>query len=254
MTFTLVPALDVQRRLYDRPRDEERFRAYLDELTGGGDELRLPLSNFNPMAREQAAAVVDQLIALDAETLATETLAEVNTQLKAKDLKSYRLALVVSDDVSGMWTDRATARFDTAAAPGYRDWLVATFWTSADAPTADGVRAEVRAAAYRAGYIERYGAAENLDQMLRQEALTETYAKVPLAPFDAVERARIEAALRPRLKQDDRPTLLPALLGDEAGDALGYAPLGLRDHDAIAVTRIDCRNTNPVDALLAGRR
>ncbi len=252
MPFTLVPALEVQRRLYDQPRDLNRFRAYLDELTGGGDELQIQLSTFNPMAREHAAEAVDRLIALDAESLAGAAIEDANARLaEVPDLPTWRVTVVVSDDLGGMWTHRPTAEFDRATHPGYRDWLAATYWTS-DHPTEDSVTTEVLRTCYRAAHLQRLGPPTTLAALLRQEALAARFAGATAAPLEPTEATRIAAAIDPLRDRTDRPALLTALYGDEAGASLGYAALGLEAGEALALEAIRLGDLDPVAALTDG--
>src|SRR4051812_29048824 len=49
--LTHVPLLAVQRELYDLPRGMDRFRKYLGVMTGGTDDIVLPLGGMNPMGK-----------------------------------------------------------------------------------------------------------------------------------------------------------------------------------------------------------
>ena len=51
MKLELTPLLHVQRELYRVARGFERFRAYLQTMTGGTDDLVLPLVALNPMGQ-----------------------------------------------------------------------------------------------------------------------------------------------------------------------------------------------------------
>lgn len=251
MSFVLVPTLETQQRLYEQPRDRIRFRAYLDELTGGGEELRLPLTNFNPVAREHAAEAVAHLVALGAETVAASAITEANDRLGAvTPAQAFRVGFVVSDDLGGMWTHRATIEFDATAAPGYRDWVVATFWTS-ERPTAEAIHAEVLAVAYRAAYLERHGAPADLDALLSQEALVHRFIGKEPASVDPQEQERITAILSPLRARGDRATVLTALFGDEAATELGYPALGLEAGAAVDLSVRDASEADAVDALVS---
>jgi hypothetical protein len=65
--LTYLPVLGVLRELYLQPRDRRRFHRYLAALTGGTDDVALPIAVANPMAKEHALAKLDQLLALGAE-------------------------------------------------------------------------------------------------------------------------------------------------------------------------------------------
>ena len=66
--LSLVPVLETQQELLALPRGRKRFERYLEVMTGGAEDLVLPLSEFNPMAKEHAAGVVDSPIDMEAET------------------------------------------------------------------------------------------------------------------------------------------------------------------------------------------
>ena len=90
---TLVPMLRVQRGLYDLPRGAERFRRYLDAMTGGTDDIVLPLAVFNPMGKDHVAATLDRLLGVDAEGVAIEAVDEANRRLAGVDAGLIAVAL-----------------------------------------------------------------------------------------------------------------------------------------------------------------
>jgi len=53
MKVTYLPVLGVLRELYQQPRNMQRFRNYIASMTGGTDDVVLPIGAANPMAREQ---------------------------------------------------------------------------------------------------------------------------------------------------------------------------------------------------------
>jgi hypothetical protein len=71
MNLTLLPLLRIQRDLHDIPRGMERFRAYLATMTEGSDDIVLPITGMNPMGKEHVAALLDDLLAADAEAIAS---------------------------------------------------------------------------------------------------------------------------------------------------------------------------------------
>src|SRR5690348_12516275 len=83
MNLEWTPLLQPQRDLYRIPRGMDRFRQYLRVmLKDDGSDLRLPpLVAMNPMAKEHVAALLDALLALDAESIAADALAEASARL-----------------------------------------------------------------------------------------------------------------------------------------------------------------------------
>lgn len=112
MNIEFVPLLQVQRDLYSLPRGPERFSAYLKTMVNSdGTDVRLPpLVAMNPMAKEHIPALLDALLALDAEGTAGRTCAEAASQL-ATAPGNFKLGLVVADDLLGGWTNRYASEF-----------------------------------------------------------------------------------------------------------------------------------------------
>src|SRR5262245_46238917 len=103
--LTLVPMLAVQRELYELPRGHARFRKYLAVMTGGTDDIVLPLQAMNPMGKEHVARTLDALIAVGAEHSAADAIADVEQRLGHVTLP-LRVGIVITDDVGGGWTNR----------------------------------------------------------------------------------------------------------------------------------------------------
>ena len=110
MKLELLPLLQTQCDLYAVPRGPARFEAYIEALTGGGDEVVLPLANLNPMGKEHVAALVDSLLARDAEAGVAEVLAAAENRLAGLENtppnEILKVGLVLTDDLAGGWTNR----------------------------------------------------------------------------------------------------------------------------------------------------
>jgi hypothetical protein len=228
MQIVLVRSLQAQRGLYDLPRGTERFQAYIALMTGGTNEMVLPLSLLNPMGKEHVAATLDALIALDAEAVAADAVADAQRRL-ADVPGELRVALVVVDDVGGGWTDRYLTetrhRFE-ADGERKRGWATALFWTS-EQPSPRGVREATLAAVYRAAYKLRHGTPRTLAQMMAQEGQAAAFAEVAPPTLPPAELDTIRAVIEPRRDTTRFPVAFACLYGDEAAIAVGYPPLGL---------------------------
>src|SRR6188508_2557185 len=108
MKLHFLPLLQIQRDLYAMPRGMERFREYIKTMTDPetGD-LALPLVAMNPMGKDHIPALIDQYIALGAESVAQDAMAHVTGDFS----RDYKVALVVSDDLKGGWTNRWASEF-----------------------------------------------------------------------------------------------------------------------------------------------
>lgn len=104
---------------YKEPKSIERFHMYLQLLEGGSDshrggELNFPISGFNPMAGEHIFERLIELRELNAEQIVEEVIAELNQNSCVKNLNStLQVALNVSDDLKGGWTNRFTSDYDS---------------------------------------------------------------------------------------------------------------------------------------------
>ena len=111
-TLTYVPLLKIQRELYDLADRRERFATYLRTMfNDDGSDLELaPLVMMNPMAKAHVAALLDALIAMDADGAAADAAARAAHAIA--DLPGdYRAAMVVADDLKGGWTNRYAYEF-----------------------------------------------------------------------------------------------------------------------------------------------
>src|SRR5262249_14019761 len=107
MKLDYVPLLQVQRELHDIPHGIGRLRQYLRTIWGqdGTDGELLPLLIMHPMGKDHVTALLDALLALDADGLAARAAADAASQL-ADVAGDCKLALVVADDLMGGGTQR----------------------------------------------------------------------------------------------------------------------------------------------------
>src|SRR6266536_443763 len=101
MNLSYVPLLQIQRELQGLPRNLERFRQYVRTMCPDGATLELPpLGLMNPMGKDHVTALLDALLALDADGIASRALADASAQA-ANDSGDFKFALVVADDLMG---------------------------------------------------------------------------------------------------------------------------------------------------------
>jgi hypothetical protein len=245
-----VPLLGLQRRIYGTAPGPERFRAYLREMLEPDTlELRLPLVAMNPMAGQHAIERLDALLALDADRVAAAATEEAAGAV-ADAAGDFRVALVLSDDVRGAWTHRASAELAHRRGEGAlakRGWLTGILWAS-ERPSASDVREEILTVIHRAAHIARRGPASTLRQLLIQEgnAMRMAGARNPVLEPQAFIRAR--ELVRPHLDRDDVGALVGGLFGDAAARELGHEPLGLPPRAGLALAlhgRLEQRERRP---------
>ena len=241
MELIYQPLLQIQRDLYRLPIGMDRFREYLDTLLDkDADDVKLPLSGMNPMAKNHVPAFLDALVAMDADAIAAASVeraraASIHPAAESGALLesgTFRIGLVATDDLMGGWTNRYAV--ELAHLLGERDmhkrgWLTVPLWTS-ETYTTGKVAASVLACIHRKAYAQRHGYPENLGEILAQEKAV--MAAIPErgamgTALDAEEAAYTREVLRSLSDATDAPTLIAALFGDEAARQLGHEPLGL---------------------------
>ena len=103
MTFELLPIIDKMLELYQKSRNFDRFQDYLNLLQGEtkGD-LAIPISGFNPMAKEHVLDKLMELKDLCAEQIIAETILELNkTIIKEGSSDIFKISLTLADDLKG---------------------------------------------------------------------------------------------------------------------------------------------------------
>src|SRR5262245_31305956 len=120
MNLDYVPLLRLQRDLHGLPRSYDRFRQYLGVvLDRDRNAVVLPsLLVINPMGKDHVTALLDALLALDADGIAARTVAETTAQL-AGEPGDFKVALVVVDDLMGGWTNRYATEFTLRFGPDH---------------------------------------------------------------------------------------------------------------------------------------
>jgi hypothetical protein len=250
MTLSFLPLLNVQRQLYAMPRGMERFREYIKTMTDPetGD-LALPLVAMNPMGKDHIPALIDEYIALGAEKVAqdsmTEAVAAVEAGAKAPALQTreYKVALVVSDDLKGGWTNRWASEFSHRIEGGAitrRGFITGILWTS-EAASATAVRDAILTSIYRTEYLQTHAAPKTLREMLDQEGYAMARAGCTTPTLEEQDLEYTRTVIAPHLNAYDRATAIACLFGDTAANALGYPPQGLTDRAGLALALHDAR-------------
>jgi hypothetical protein len=244
MRLSFLPLLQIQRDLYAMPRGMERFREYIKTMTDPetGD-LALPLVAMNPMGKAHVPALIDQYLALGAEQIARDAIDGITEDFA----REYKVALVVSDDLKGGWTNRWASEYGhriEGAAITKRGFITALLWTS-EAASADRVRDAVLCAIYRVVYLQSHPAPATLRGMLDQEGYAMARAGCSTPALDTEDLDYTRSVIAPHLDAHDRATVIPCLFGDEAATALGYPPQGLSDRAGLALALHDAGSKGP---------
>ena len=246
LNVDLVPLLPTQRAIYDIPRGPLRFQTYLHILKGDSDDVLLPpLVFLNPMGKDKAPALVDALLALDAEAVAADALAETRTRLPDIEAE-FRIGLVVVDDVQGGWTNRGFTEIEAqlpVEEPPPRRMDLGALLDVGNPDPPETVRQEIFATLYRTLYLRRHGAPRTLRQRMTQESLTAAFAGQIQPGLDDADLAYSREIIALYLDGTDLPIIFACLYGDASAKAVGYTPLGLSPRAGYAVARDDARSS-----------
>src|SRR5690349_15449095 len=100
MKISYLPVLPMLRELYSQPRTLARFRKYIETLTGGTDDIVVPIVQANPMAKEHALAAIDRLLGLGADEIGARAAEDADQRLRRvpQDVE-IKAAVVLTDDV-----------------------------------------------------------------------------------------------------------------------------------------------------------
>ena len=238
MNLEFVLLLQLQRDLYDVPRGEERFQTYIQTITNAdASDIELPpLAAMNPMGKEHVPEMLDTLLALDADEIASDVVTEVSQKLLNQP-GEFKIGLVVADDLLGGWTNRYTTEFNTRfnnQAILKRGWLSCTLWTS-ETPSVQIVREEVLTTVYRAAYIQNHGFPKTLEDMLNQEGYAMAMSDCTEPSLKADDLVYTKEVITPHLTTQEQPIIIPCLFGDKAAESLGYKPQGLSERAGFAL-------------------
>jgi hypothetical protein len=257
MNLTLLPLLRIQRDLHTIPRGMERFRAYIATMTEGTDDIVLPITSMNPMGKEHVAALLDDLLAVDAEAIAAAAIDEAAARL-IRIPGTRQVALVVVDDAQGGWTNRYFSEIPPPLAGARPNatrralrWALVPIWTS-EAWPAHAIHAVVLAAIFRSAFVEQRGFPKALHEIMTMEGLAALFADMPAPRLDPEDLAYTAEVLRAYRDARDYPTIFTCLFGDEAARSVGYPPLGLSPRAGLALAHEEARRRGvpPEDVLL----
>jgi hypothetical protein len=229
MSFELLPTLDLMLDFYQKPRDFDRFNAYLALLQGDtkGDLAR-PIGGFNPMAKPHVVAKLTELKDLDAEKIMAESLAEAFP--KQSNVPVFKIALTLSDDAQGGWTNRFTSDFDSKFklnALITRQFCTPVFWTSEDF-NATIIYEKTMAYAFRTLYwLNKKSKPKTLKDHFEQEQFVAKNVahKSPKPPCDTVF---LQNFYDNHAESDDYAVIFNFFYGDAASESLGFKTFGTK--------------------------
>jgi len=231
MRFELLPLLDLVSDLYERPRSIARFNKYLELLQGStkGD-LHLPISGFNPMAKDHILQKVAELKALNAEYIVQEVLAQLNSRIRNQiNNATYKVGLNLADDFLGGWTNRYTTDYDSKfriSAFVKRCFCVVYFWTS-ETFTHDVIETRTLEYVYRTIYRQTNPPPKTLEEHVAQERYVakQIFSKRDLGGLDDLDF--LKTFYKEHKDTESYHLIFNFFYGDEASKSLAFPLYGI---------------------------
>ncbi|MGD1893626.1 MAG: hypothetical protein ACFB15_23910 [Cyclobacteriaceae bacterium] len=234
MKFELISVLSTIERLYDLPRTRERFNKYLYLLQGDTkNEMVLPIASFNPMGKELATEKLKRLIQLNAESIAAQELARINSTLEKHPHRTIRVALNLADDVEGSWSEYYStdykSKFEIASLVK-RNFCTPIFWTR-ESVTEEIIVQRVREYVFRTLFWVHRGPPKSLQDCLEQEIYVQANSTDEISLPKNQDFGNTEKFLSEHADSEDYNVKFNFFYGDEASKSLEYATYGILPYE-----------------------
>jgi hypothetical protein len=234
MTFELLPVIEIMLGLYRMPLNTDRFRKYIFILTGGNkDTLDMPIGGFNPMAKEHILPKLAQLKELNTEEIIAATLSSLNNNMKSNTgNRRFKVALNLSDDLKGGWTNRFTADYDSKFNLNgllNKNFCIPLFWASETYKTSL-VKERTLEYCYRTCYRLANPQPKTLEEHILQEQFVFTSSEA--AEESLPEINDIRALYQIHKYSTDFVVIFNFLYGDAASASLGNGLMGIKEEFA----------------------
>jgi len=232
MVFELVPILNKMRELYRLPRDLNRFEEFLNTLIDSSDsDIQIPIIGYNPMAKEHILDRLEELIRLNAERTAGETLEILNEKYSSvhPDLR-FQVFIILSDDMSGHWPDRDSADYDSRFRVRpliKRHFCTPVFWCSEKFST-DMIGRRVSEYAERTVYFLNHSDPETLEEHIQMEDFISSGRNARITEL-LKGQSEFQKIYEISSKSTEKSVIFNFLYGDSAASKLGYDIMKLND-------------------------
>lgn len=199
----------------------ERFAAYVARV-----EHEFGLVGYNPMAGPPAAAAVEALMALDAESLMAAAARDVAAKCAFRD--AITLAIVVASP--GMWTDRLATEVQLRTLGMRKPAHGLVYLWTGDLHDERSIRRESAAEAVRVIWTSIHGSASTVRDVLAREGLAYALAGTPYGSSSGEDAAAVTDAVSVLADSTSISDITAVLYGDPACAAHGWPELGIAEH------------------------
>ena len=229
MKFALLPILEKMQNLYQLPLNRGRFEQYLFMLQGKQkNDMILPISGYNPMAKEHVLLKLNELQALDAEQIIQGELDKINTHLNSKEDRTIQVVINLADDIGGAWTERFTTDFSSKfeiQAFIKRNFCAPYFWAS-ETYTKELIIERIREYVYRTLHVVHKGKPTTLRDHVEQEIYVQ-FRSNNTSQISEDNYSEIEKFYLQNADSEDYNLIFNFFYGDEASESLAYKTYGI---------------------------
>ena len=219
------------KEFYLKPISEERFAEYLSKLQGDtkGDMI-LPISGYNPMAKNHVLQKIHELEELQAESIILEVIEEVNRGA-VSDAETYKVVLNLADDFKGAWTNKHTTDYESKFkinALVSRKFCAPYFWTT-EQYTRDLVFRRTKEYLSRTRYRQGKGRLVSLEDHFLQEVFVGEQGGDDFNKVNQQDFLKIATFYKEHKKSEDYDLIFNFFYGDDASASLAFRQFGIRN-------------------------
>ena len=241
MKFQLRPILSEMKDFYSQPISEARFKAYLAKLQGDtkGD-MTLPISGFNPMAKDHILKKIDELQKLNAESLMQQVISEFNSRTNTSEKDIFTIVLNLADDLKGRWTNHYVTDFESKFKLNafiQRKFCVPYFWTS-ESYTAELIKTRTAEYINRTSYRTKHPQPTTLKDHLEQEIFVATKAKMTIDEKSVDKHSHLQSFYQENQESEDYGLIFNFFYGDSGSESLGYKSCGIYSSNGYEYAKI----------------
>ncbi len=234
MRFELMPTIDIMYELYQQPRNLDRFKQYLNLLHGDSNgELIIPLGGFNPMAKAHILKKLGELKVAGAEEIMQEVFDRVNKEITgSKHDNTFKVALALSDDIGGAWTNRYTSDYDSKfriQALVRRNFCTPVFW-SGEIYNRQMIEERTLEYIYRTiWFLDHPKPPSTLRDHIAQEMFVAKSLVHPKAP-SGIDYITLDSFYRDHQRTTQYPMIFNFFYGDKASGDLEFVQYGIEGY------------------------
>lgn len=192
----------------------------------------MPISGFNPMAKDHLLGRLKELKSLGAEQIIEETINDLkgNHLLKSSNI-IFQIAINLSDDLKGGWTNRFISDYDSKfKIHGFfsKNCCVPFFWTS-ESFTKYKIKERTLEYIFRTVYWLTNPKPQTLKEHLAQETFVTGQARSK-DKFQKTDFMQLDKFYKDNEGTDNYHIIFNFFYGDEASRSLGFPSYGIMEN------------------------